>query len=135
MKKDRYGEGRFTAQGKGLGTVTEEMVRQRARELAVINGRAEGEVNESDLSQARKELTGGERLNPNSTPEEDLSEEERWEPVSGSTGDRVQAVPAPDEQTFAEKLVNEGLADAEHDQMVKASRNSLKKDRAGDDVL
>ena len=38
---------------------------------------------------------------------------------------------APDEQTFAEKLVEEGVEDAEQDQMVKATEASLKRDTGG----
>src|SRR3954464_9860622 len=105
MKQNPIEEGRFSDYGHGLGTVTEEMVRQRARELAVINGRSENHVLESDLDQARRELTGEERLNPQSTAAEDLPEESRWEEVATSSGQQTPTIGAPDEQTFAEKLV------------------------------
>src|SRR5438105_15523953 len=93
--KDRIEQGRFSERGHGLGTVTEEMVRQRARELAVINGRAENNILESDLEQARRELLGQERLTPPPTRAETLPEEERWDPVPGSTGQAAPKVPAP----------------------------------------
>lgn len=127
MKQERYEEGRFSRQGQGLGTVTEEMVKARAREIAVINGRDEDQLLDSDLTRARRELTGEERLNPQASAEETLSEEQRGTGVPES-GHRVEAVPAPDEQTFAEKLVEEGVQDAEHDQMVQATRESLKRE-------
>ena len=128
MKKNGMEEGRLTEHSRGIGTVTEEMVRQRARELAVINGRTQDNVLDSDFEQARRELTGEEGLNPQPTRAEQLPEEERWDPVPGSAGKSAPKVPAPDEQSYAEKLVEEGVADAEQDQMIKATRESLKRD-------
>src|SRR5579859_2049147 len=113
MKENQIEEGRFTERARGLGTVTEAMVRQRAGELAIINGRSAKQVLDSDLEQARRELTGAERLNPPPTPAEELPEENRWEAVPESVGQKAPTVPAPDEQTFAEKLVEEGVEDAE----------------------
>ncbi len=129
MKQDRIEEGRFTENAHGLGTVTEEMVRQRASELALINGRP-GRVLEPDLDQARRELAGEERLNPETPMAEELPEEARWEEVPSSSGERAPTVPAPDEQTFAEKLVEEGVEDAEQDQMVRAVRAEMRRDEA-----
>jgi len=128
MKENRIEEGRFTEHAHGLGTVTEAMVRQRARELALINGRSEDQVLDSDLDQAHRELTGEERLEPQSSPAEELTEESRWVGVPESIGHQAPTVPAPDEQTFAEKLVEEGVEDAEQDQMVRAVREGLKRD-------
>jgi hypothetical protein len=126
MKQDRYEEGRFTQGGRGLGTVTEEMVRQRAGELAVINGRTEDQILDSDLEEAHRELTS-ERVEPELSAEEQIVAGDNVG-VPASTGDRVEAVPAPDEQTFAEKLVQEGVEDAEHDQMIQATREAQKRD-------
>ena len=128
MKQDPNEEGRFSDHGKGLGTVTEGMVRQRAREIAVINGRDDGNVLDRDLEEARRELTGEERLNPPATPEEELPEGERWSPVPESKGHHTPNLPAPDEQTFAERLVEEGVGDAEHDQEIEATRESRRRD-------
>lgn len=127
MKENRIEEGRFTENAHGLGTVTEEMVRQRAKELAIINGRSARQVLDSDIEQAKRELTGEERLNPPPTPAEQVAEEDRWEAVPESVGQKAPTVPAPDEQTFAEKLVEEGVEDAEQDQMVRATKASLKR--------
>lgn len=129
MKQNRIEEGRLSINGRGLGTVTEEMVRERAGELAVINGRSKHNVLDSDLELARRELRGDEQLNPETTAAEQIPEEERWEPNTGSAGTKAETVPAPDEQTFAEKLVEEGVADAEHDQEYQATRASLKRER------
>jgi len=103
-------------------------VRHRARELALINGHPH-QVLDSELAQARRELTGEERVNPEPTAAEQLSEDQRWEPVPESLGHKAPTMPAADEQMFAEELVEEGVEDAEQDQMVKATRQSLKRDR------
>jgi hypothetical protein len=49
--------------------------------------------------------------------------------MPGSQGHQVENVPPADEQTFAEKLVAEGVEDAEQDQMVRATRQSLRRDQ------
>jgi len=127
MIESRVEVGIFTDQGHGVGTVTREMVLKRARELALINGREQ--VLESDFAQAKRELTKEEHLTPDQDRIEKLSEDQRWEPVPESMGREAPTVSAPDEQTFAEKLVEEGVEDAEHDQMTKAARESLRRDQ------
>jgi hypothetical protein len=129
MRENHNKEGRFTQHGRGLGTVTAEMVRERAADLAKVNGRPSGQVLDSDLRQACLELTGAETLVPNPTPEEELTEEERGEPVPESKGHKVPATETPDEQTFAEELVDEGLEDAEQDSMVEGTLERQKRDR------
>jgi hypothetical protein len=129
MKPDRSEEGRLSNRGEGLGTATEDMVQRRAREIAVINGREENNVLDGDVEQARRELQGRERLHSDANAAESVPESQRWAPVPESVGRKAPTVPAPDEQTVAEKLVEEGVADAEHDQMIKATRDSLRRDQ------
>jgi hypothetical protein len=129
MEQRHTEEGRFSIGGRGLGTVTEEMVRERASEIAIMNGRSKHKVLDTDMEQARRELLGQERLNPEASDTEKLPEEGLWRLAGGSTGEQVENVPAPDEQTFAEKLVEEGVADAEHDQQVQATEESLRRER------
>lgn len=121
-------KGRFSTMSRGLGTVTKEMVWKRAREIAVINGRGENRILDSDVEQARRELTIEEPIAGDPSAEEQTPESQRWDPASGSEGDRTPPLPVQDEQTFAERLVQEGVSDAEHDQMVRATRQSLKRD-------
>lgn len=130
MKRNQIEEGRFSDGGHGLGTVTEEMVRKRAGEIAVINGRTTDTVLDSDLEEARRELLGEERLNAPESAAERLPEGQRWNPNPESAGRKTPMQPAPDEQTFAEKLVEEGVANAEHEQSIKAERNSRRRDRS-----
>ena len=70
----------------GVGTVTDKMVRERAVELAIIDGRAAQEVSNSDLDQAKRELTGGSDMDPKEELLESAPESERWDPLPGSTG-------------------------------------------------
>src|SRR5436190_7106895 len=58
MKATETIKGRISGRFNGLGTVTPEMVEQRAREIALINGRVAEEFNEADLEEAHAELTG-----------------------------------------------------------------------------
>jgi len=127
MKENRVDQGRFTEQGHGIGTVTRQMVLKRARELALISGR--DRVLDSDFAQAKRELTKEEDLPPEPDAIEKLTEDERWEPVPESVGKEAPKVPAPDEQTFAEKLVEEGVEDAEYDQMKRVTRESREDDQ------
>src|ERR1017187_5737494 len=63
-------EGVLTENSAGIGTVTPKMVRQRAAELAVIDGRLEQEVSKSECEEARRELTG----EPDTDPREAVIE-------------------------------------------------------------
>jgi hypothetical protein len=128
MKRDQIEEGRMSDHTAGLGTVTEAMVRQRAREIALINGREEGQVLDSDLDQARRELQGQEGLYPLPTAAENLPESKRWDAVASTAGHKTNTVPVSDEQTVAEKLVEEGVAEAEHEQQVEATRAARRRD-------
>jgi hypothetical protein len=87
------------------------------------------EASKSDLDQAERELMGKSDTDPNEAVLESAPESERWDPVSGSTGDKVPEAPSADEdeegRSDNERLVEEGIEGAEHDQMRQAS---LKRD-------
>jgi len=124
MKRDQIEEGRISEHSRGLGTVTQEMVHARAREIALINGRSPHHLSPADLAQAKRELTGEHDTN---TAEEQLPTSERWDPNPGSQPHPGVTVPAHDEQTDAEKLIEEGMLEAEHDQMLEGTRESLRR--------
>jgi hypothetical protein len=130
MKRNPLKEGALTANSAGIGTVTRKMVRKRALELAVINGRSAHEVSKSDWEQAKRELTGRPDEDPKEVVLEAAPESERWDPVPGSMGHKVPGAPSEDEdeegRSDNERLVEEGIEGAEHDQMRQASR---KRDR------
>ncbi len=123
----------MTENSAGLGTVTRKMVRERAVELAVINGRSAQEVSKSDWEQAKRELTGEPDPDPKEAVLESAPESERWDPVPGSTGHKVPVASSDDEddegRSDNERLVDEGIAGAEHDQTRQASREATKKDK------
>ena len=127
MKTNPLKEGRLTENSAGIGTVTPKMVRERATELAVIDGRPARDVSKSESEQARRELTGEPDLDPKDTMLESAPESERWDPVPGSTGHKAQVAPSEDEDEEGhsdnERLVEEGIEGAEHDQMRQAARN------------
>ena len=116
----------MTENSVGVGTVTRKMVRERAVELAVINGRTAQQVSKSDREQAKRELTGDPGTDANEAVLESAPESERWDPVPGSTGHKVPAAPSEDEddegRSDNERLTDEGIAGAELDQTRQASR-------------
>jgi hypothetical protein len=132
MKTDPLKQGSLTENGVGIGTVTQEMVRERAIELAVIAGRSEEDVSVFDLEQAKRELTGETDIDPKDAIMEATPESERWDPVAGSTGHKVEATSNEDEdeegRSDSERLVEEGVAEAEHDQMVQAAKAEQEED-------
>jgi len=119
-------EGALTENSAGIGTVTRAMVRERAVELALINGRTALEVSKSDWEQAKRELTGEPNTEPNEAVLDAAPESERWDPVHGSTGHKVPVASNEDEddegRSDSERLVEEGIAEAEHDQRLQAAR-------------
>lgn len=132
MKTNPLKQGVLTEHSAGIGTATREMVRDRAVEIALINGRSASEVSKSDWEQAKRELTGEPGGDPIETLLEAVPESDRLEPVSDANGHKVPVAPSEDEdeegRSDGEKLVIEGIAEAEHDQMLEATRTAAKSD-------
>lgn len=132
MNSNPLKQGALTRNSAGLGTITRKMVRERAVELALVNGRPAQEVWKSDWEQAKRELTGDPDISPNEAALEAASESERWDPVHGSTGGKTPAAPSADEdeegRSDNEQLVDEGMAGAEQDQAHQAARAAAKID-------
>jgi hypothetical protein len=132
LKTNPLKEGTLTENSAGIGTVTPNMVRQRRDELAAIDGRSSLSESKSECEQARRELTGEPDTDPEEALLESAPESERRDPVPGSTGRKVPAVPSDDEddegRSDNERLVEEGVAEAEHDHMVQAARAAEQKD-------
>ena len=131
MNNNPLKQGALTENSTGLGTVTRKMVRERAVELAGINGRSASEVSKSDWEQAKRELTGAPDMDSKETALDSAAEADRWNPVPGSAGGKVSAGPSADEdeegRSDNERLVDEGMAGAELDQSRQAA-NADKKD-------
>ena len=130
MKTNPLKKGALTDNSVGLGTVTRQIVRARAVELAVINGRSAHDVSKSDWEQAKRELTGEPDEDPKEVVLESAPESERWDPVPGSAGHKMTVVSGKDEddegRSDNERLVEEGIEEAERDQMLQAIKGPRK---------
>jgi hypothetical protein len=135
MKIDPSKEAALIINSTGIGTVTRKMVRERATELALINGRSAQGVLAADWEQAKRELTGEPDMDPKEALLESAPESERWDPLPGSTGHiiPVASIDGEDDdgRSVGEKLIDEGVQEAEHDQMFQAARAEEKKDQRG----
>lgn len=104
----------------GLGTPSEETVWRRAIELAIIEGR--DEPSQTDVEQAYRELHG--EIPQGETLGDDSGE------MAATVSDRDMVAPSLGHQTerrepdgansIGEELVDEGLDEANHDQMLAA---------------
>ena len=116
----------------GVGTVTPAMVEARARELAAINGRRYSKPSEADYQQAKRELTGEAETGPQEENVESIPESDDWDPVPGSSGRQAAESLGEDEdaegRSESAQMFEEGISEAEHDQMRQASRADEKSD-------
>jgi hypothetical protein len=135
MEQNPLTKGVLTENFIGIGTVTREMVLKRAQELALINGHSPKHVSESELEQAQRELTGGSDMEPKEAALESVPESEHWDPLPGSTGHKAAESSDEDEDDEGrgeeERLVEQGVNEAEHDQMLQAAKAAAKKDNKG----
>jgi hypothetical protein len=116
----------------GPVAVTRKMLRDRAVELAVSNGRATSAVSKSDWEQAKRELAGN--AETETAIKISAAESERWDPLPGSVGHKVH-VPSGDEEddegrSDAERLVEGGVRDAGREQMREAAGEPTRNERA-----
>jgi hypothetical protein len=102
------------------------MVEARARELALIDGRDSSKPTEADYQQAKRELTGEDDIDPQQENLESLPESEAWDPLPGSTGRQAAESLGEDEdaegRSESAQMFEEGISEAEHDQMRQAAR-------------
>ncbi len=138
METNPIGKGMIARKLTGIGAVTRKMIRERARELAVLSGRQPLNVSQADYEQAKRELAGGSDLDAREEAIESIPESDRWNPVPGSKGRLDPEPPSDDEDSEGRnesaQLVEEGVHEAEHDQMLQAeesARKSEKRDRQG----
>jgi hypothetical protein len=117
-------EGAIMIHGNGVGTISDEMIQNRASELAVIDGREEENASQTDWDEAERELTSGDE--PASL--ESLPESERRNPIPGTSGQEaaVEFDDNEDEEgrSVGERLVQAGVAEADHDQKLAAARDA-----------
>ncbi len=134
MKTNPPKDGAFThntpGTGTSTGTATPAQIKRRAVELAIINGRSALQLFPTDWAQAKRELNGKSDVDPQTAKIEAIPESERWDPVPGTAGRKARTNPSEDEdaegRSTNEQLVEEGVAHAEHDQMLRAAKESPK---------
>jgi hypothetical protein len=133
MEKNPLNKGVVSENARGVGEVTSGMIDARAGELASIAGRVPLRATADDFRQARRELTGEPERDPREESLDALPESERWNPVPGSDGHQAREAANEDEdeegRSETEQLVDEGVKEAEHDQMLQASRVALRKEK------
>ncbi|MGH7951733.1 MAG: hypothetical protein ACREFE_07410 [Limisphaerales bacterium] len=117
-------EQKIRAHGKIMKTLaTPQMVEERARELAVIAGRGRHHVMDSDRAQAQRELLGDESAD-NPADEPNIVGSGMGAPPA-SRGRRIKRhLPTDDEDEI--RTVQEGVNEAEHNEMLEAGKTETK---------
>lgn len=122
MRVTRPVLGKILYETEGLGTPSGEMVRQRAQELALIQGREK--YNEQDWRAAFLELHGGHHdpLEASGLAPDDemVAEFSPADMITYSTGHQIPRTGVEGEMNIGEELVSEGLDEAMHNQMLEA---------------
>lgn len=121
---------KIISHSEGLGMPCAATVRQRARELARIDGREE--FNEGDWSAAKRELHGGHEPNDTNGEMDMSGMVSGHDMVSCSLGHHAMKVGFDDQDNMAEELIAEGMDEAVHEQML-AARREQDDDEAGSD--
>jgi hypothetical protein len=103
---------------EGLGTVTPQMVEERAREIARSDGRAQ--PNDLDRTRAREDLTGPTSGSEKPPTKEDAGRD--WYMPLVSSGEKAPTVHPEDEENIPEKLIQEGIDEADHDQRSRSGK-------------
>src|ERR1700722_5414466 len=120
-KSRRPRAGKIEVHSRGAGALGEADLERRARELALIDGHPE--PTPDDWDQARAAL-GGDLVAPgeDDAMTDSLSRDPSDPP--SNRGEQVPDIEEPDddEEEAAERLVSEGVEEAEHDQMLAARK-------------
>lgn len=129
MNKNPINKGIVEENSEGVGEISGEMVWDRAKELAPIDGRP---MTNTHYGQALRELTGGDDIDTKQAFLESIPESERWDPVPGSSGHQAPESAREDEDEDGEsesaQLFAEGISEAGHDQMLQAAIAAKEKD-------
>ena len=115
------GFGKISLHGDGMGAPTSELVEQRAREIALINERNPEEYTDADWDQAEKELLGRETTTAADDVDPVVDSLSDRDEVPGEAGRRAGIAGENDEMLGAQ-LVEGGIEEAAHDQMVEAAQ-------------
>jgi len=115
-------QGKILSGTAGIGAVSEQMIEERARQIARGDGRAQ--PNDLDRDQARHELTGvssgAEKTPTREEPGRD------WGMPLVSSGEKAPTLRPEDDANIPEKLIQEGIEEADRDQRTRAEIRSDK---------
>ena len=126
MNDNSHPAGKISVHGNGFGAPSPDAVEKRAREIALIAERDPDEFTDADWDQARRELLGSHDFTAPEETADNAEVVEEWNVVASSAGHRAPRV--EDEENLGEQLVEEGLQEAEHDQMVEARKEELEQE-------
>ncbi len=133
MKNNPINKGVISEDFKGTGPISERDIHHRAAELSEIDGRVHLPPTDAEVEQAQRELTGGEDIDAREAAIDALPESERWDPVPGSKGFETPGGISEDMddegRSMSEQMVEQGVEEAEHDQMLQAAKAAEKTDR------
>jgi hypothetical protein len=102
---------------EGLGTVTQQMIEERARQIARSDGREQ--ANDLDRSHAREEPTGPTPGSDKAPMREEPGRD--WQIPLVSTGEKAPMLRPDDEENIPETLIREGVEEADHDQRFRSA--------------
>jgi hypothetical protein len=120
MKIRRAFQAKIVRHAEGMGVPTPDLVRQRALEIARIDGRAT--YSAQDWQMAKLELHGGSSHSPSDGEDEMAEFVSGRDMVSGSVGHHTENQGIENDENMAEELVSEGMEEAVHDQMLEARK-------------
>ncbi len=126
MKNNSLKQHALTENSPDRSKASRKLARERAVELAYRKGRSAQDVSKSDWEQAKRELRIESEPEPSETTQPSAAESERWDPLTGSIGYKVQVPTGDDEdnegRSDAERLVERGVQAAGREQMRQANR-------------
>ncbi len=126
MSKMRPHPAKILSHSEGLGTPDPETVRRRAAEIALINGRKV--YTEDDYRMAKIELHGH---GPNGHLSDEWAAEmmcSEADMLAVDVGHHTENLGMEDDGNVIEELIEEGLNEALHDQMLAARRELKEED-------
>ena len=129
MSTTRPTSAKIIQHAEGLGAPNADQVRQRAHELAIINGRTR--FNDEDWRDAKRELHGG-HVEPADDGEMEMAAiVSGHDMVAGSLGHHVENRLTSEEECLGEELIAEGMDEAVHDQMLSSRIEDAEREREG----
>lgn len=127
MNDNSHPAGKISVHGNGFGTPSPDTVEKRAREIALIAERDPDEFTDADWDQARRELLGTPVSNAPEETDDNADVVEEWNVVASSAGHRAPRT-SEDDDSLGEQLVEDGVQEAVHDQMVAARKEELEQE-------